>query len=84
MVVPPRKDAVLSNRSIGVLSLRNEHISEIGRLGRSKFLHWCQFSQEGILDTSICKVIEIMHLQGASSQLRQLSRAMRNAHERQY
>ena len=35
MVVPPRKDAVLSASSIGVLSQRNEHISEIGRMGIS-------------------------------------------------
>ncbi len=37
MVVPPRKDAVLSNSSTGVLSQRNQHISEIGRMGRSNW-----------------------------------------------
>jgi hypothetical protein len=35
MVVPPRKDAVLSNCSTGVLSQRNQHISKIERMGRS-------------------------------------------------
>jgi hypothetical protein len=35
LVVPPRKDAVLSDNSIGVLSQRNKHISEIGRMGIS-------------------------------------------------
>ena len=37
MVVPPRKDAVLSNDSTRVLSQRNQHISEIERMGRSKW-----------------------------------------------
>ena len=35
MVVPPRKDAVLSNDSIRVLTQRNQHISTIERMGRS-------------------------------------------------
>jgi hypothetical protein len=35
IVVPPRKDAVLSNRSMGILSQRNQHISKIERMGRS-------------------------------------------------
>ncbi|MFC1762221.1 transposase [Planctomycetota bacterium] len=39
MVVPPRKDAVLSNGSIGVLSQRNQHISKIERMGRSDWCH---------------------------------------------
>ena len=37
MVVPPRKDAVLPESSIGVLSQRNEHISKIERMGRSEW-----------------------------------------------
>lgn len=37
MVVPPRKDAVLSNSSIGVLSQRNQHISKIKRMGRANW-----------------------------------------------
>jgi hypothetical protein len=37
MVVPPRKDAVLSNGSIGVLTQRNQHISKIERMGRSEW-----------------------------------------------
>lgn len=35
MVVPPRKDAVLSNDSTRALSQRNQHISKIERIGRS-------------------------------------------------
>lgn len=34
-VVPPRKDVLLSDSSIGVLSQRNEHILEIGKMGIS-------------------------------------------------
>ena len=37
MVVPPRKDAVLSESSMGVLSQRNEHILKIERMGRSEW-----------------------------------------------
>ncbi|MHC4230877.1 MAG: IS5/IS1182 family transposase, partial [Planctomycetota bacterium] len=35
MVVPPRKDAVLSNCPTGVLSQRNQHILKRERMGRS-------------------------------------------------
>ncbi len=35
MIVPPRKDAVLSNGSTGVLSQRNKHILKIEKMGRS-------------------------------------------------
>jgi hypothetical protein len=35
MVVPPRKDAVLSSDSARTLSQRNQHISEIEKMGRS-------------------------------------------------
>jgi hypothetical protein len=35
MVVPPRKDAVLSSDSTGALSQRNQHISKIEKMGRS-------------------------------------------------
>jgi hypothetical protein len=35
MVVPPRKDAVLSSDSTRALSQRNQHISEIEKMGRS-------------------------------------------------
>jgi len=41
MVVPPRKDAVLSNCSDGILFQRNEHITKIERMGRS---NWCRQS----------------------------------------
>ncbi len=37
MVVPPRKDAVLSSCSTGVLSQRNQHISKIENMGRSNW-----------------------------------------------
>ena len=37
MVVPPRKDAVLSDNLIGVSSQRNEHISEIDETGISNW-----------------------------------------------
>ena len=37
MVVPPRKDAVLSESSMGVLSQRNEHILKIERMGGSEW-----------------------------------------------
>jgi hypothetical protein len=35
IVVPPRKDAVLSDNLIGVLSQRNRHVSKIEEVGRS-------------------------------------------------
>ena len=35
MVVPPRKDAVLSSDSTMTLSQRNQHISKIEKMGRS-------------------------------------------------
>ncbi len=41
MIVPPRKGAVLSDTPMGVLSQRNEHISELERMGRSD---WCRQS----------------------------------------
>ncbi len=34
MIIPPRKDAVFSNDSTGVLSQRNRHIAEILSKGR--------------------------------------------------
>ena len=34
MVVPPRKDAVLSSDSTRALSQRNQHISKIEKMGR--------------------------------------------------
>ena len=37
MIVPPRKDAVLSNDSTIALSQRNRHISTIERMGRSNW-----------------------------------------------
>ncbi|MFC1764489.1 transposase [Planctomycetota bacterium] len=39
MVVPPRKDAVLSNDSTRALSQRNQHILKIERMGRSDWRH---------------------------------------------
>jgi len=41
MVVPPRKDAVLSNDSTRVLPQQNLHISKIEEAGRS---NWCRQS----------------------------------------
>jgi len=37
MVVPPRRDAVLSKDSTWILSQRNKHISEIEKIGRSEW-----------------------------------------------
>jgi len=37
MIIPPRKDAVLSGSLIRVLSQRNRHISEMKRIGRAEW-----------------------------------------------
>ncbi len=60
MIVPPRKDAVLSDSSMGVLSQRNQHISEIGKMGRSDWRRQSGYYLQSHVENTFCRLKQII------------------------
>jgi hypothetical protein len=60
MVVPPRKDAVLSNRSDGPLSQRNQHIAEIESVGRANWRRSSGYYLQSHVENTFCRFKRII------------------------
>ena len=60
MIVPPRRDAVLSESSIGVLTQRNEHISKIEMMGRSEWRRQSGYYLQSHVENTFCRFKRII------------------------
>ena len=60
MIVPPRKDAVKSNDPTGVFFQRNEHISEIEKMGRSDWRRRSGYYLQSHVENAICRFKKII------------------------
>jgi len=60
MVVPPRKDAVLSNSSTDVLSQRNQHIAKIERVGRANWRGRSGYYSQSYVENAIYRFKRII------------------------
>lgn len=60
MIVPPRKDAVLSNSSMGVLSQRNQHISKIEKMGRSAWRRRSRYYLQSHVENAFSRLKQII------------------------
>jgi hypothetical protein len=60
VIVLPRKDAVLSNSSTGVLSQRNEHISEIEKMGRPEWRRQSGYYFQSHVENTFSRFKEII------------------------
>ncbi len=60
MVVPPRKDAVLSNGPDGTLSQRNQHIAEIESIGRANWRRSSGYYLQSHVENTFCRFKRII------------------------